>query len=348
MIEINNNKLTFDEKHLFKSPITTFKGILDRYNQYEVNLMLHVVSDPSCRYESTVGEGRHSEDISNLSAKNRLINIIENKKINSAPKGFYSNKVKSIYPNEIKSVSFAYCNQSDADKHFKARNSEYSIIFFHDFLNMNGIQPVQYINEANDSEIRNLSFNDIHLLESYSSSYDMRWENEWRIKQSLDFSELDVAFITVPYEDYNEFLDNSLFDDYIILPSNILTSPFEFYQILHNIDVFGWGEQIKLYGEWPFDFHDFPELSEQEKEAFLKRCLDHINALSKAAIQCHYEHKYISKFSSFISSLKEEHIKSNAFINAKNVFGNTKEPNNAIRDLLIHCYEERREIQDIE
>src|SRR5690606_42055725 len=75
---------------------------------------------------------------------------------------------------------------------FPTRRS--SDLFFHDFLIDRGLKKVIYINDQSPLELRALMFNSPHLIESYGKGYDMRWENEWRIKGSLEFKDNDVAF----------------------------------------------------------------------------------------------------------------------------------------------------------
>lgn len=69
MITINNGRISFVEKHLFDPKIERFEGIIERYRDYHVELFLHVVSDPSCRYEKGIGSTRTLKDIAGLSAK---------------------------------------------------------------------------------------------------------------------------------------------------------------------------------------------------------------------------------------------------------------------------------------
>lgn len=200
--------------------------MLERYSEYEVELFIHIISDPKCRYERGVGANRTLKEISGLSAKERFTSLIENRVINANPKGFYANKVKNEnkHPEEIKSVSLAYCKQDEVSKHFDARASEYGLVFFHDFLQESGIIPVRYINEEDEESIRRLVFNEAFALEAYGRKYDMRWENEWRINHDVIFDVHNVAFIIVPDDEYHEFIElviqKSL--EYYILPSSVV------------------------------------------------------------------------------------------------------------------------------
>jgi len=348
MITINNGRISFVEKHLFDPKIEMFDGIIDRYRNYTVELFVHVISDPSCRYEKGVGSSRTSKDIAELSAKDRFLSLLKNRNITANPKGFYANKFKSEkeLPEEIKSVSFAYCNQDEVAQHFAARNSEYSIIFHHDFLQSLGMIQVRYINEEDDESIRRLVFNEPFALEAYGKSYDMRWEKEWRISKNVAFESKDVAFVTVPDSEYHEFVHFTIYSglDYVILPASVFTDPFQFFLMAHGIEHHSW-QQIRIYGDWKVDFEMFPNFTDSEKEIFLDRCGLHINCLAKAEIQNVYEHRYISRFINFASRLDDSFLKKTSFRELNLVNENSGEPYQTHRDLMMHCYTERFEVQ---
>lgn len=348
MITINNGRISFVEKHLFDPKIETFDGIIDRYKDYNVELFIHVVSDPSCRYEKGVGSSRTLKNIAELSARDRFLSLLKNREITANPKGFYANKFRSEteLPEEIKSVSFAYCKQGEVARHFATRNSEYSIIFYHDFLQSLGMIPVRYINEEDEESIRRLVFNEPFALEAYGRGYDMRWENEWRINKNVAFESRDVAFITVPDSEYHEFVNLTIDDklDYLVLPASVFTDPFQFFLIADRMEHHSW-QQIRLYGEWTVDFDMFPEFSDVEKNEFLDRCELHISCLAKAEIQNVYEHRYISRFINFSSRLNDDFLKKTSFHELNLVNANAGEPYQTHRDLMMHCYTERFEVQ---
>ena len=348
MIKIESGRINFVEKHLFDPKIENFEGILERYNAYEVDLFIHIVSDPKCRYESGVGANRTLKAISGLSAKERFTNIIEQRVINANPKGFYANKVKDInkHPDEIKSVSLAYCNQNEVPSHFEARSSEYGLVFFHDFLLANGMIPVRYINEEDEESIRRLVFNDAYALEAYGKKYDMRWENEWRINHDVIFNEDDVAFIIVPDNEYHEFIElivNKGFN-YYVLPSSVFTDPLKFFLMAHTLEHHSWS-QIRLYGEWKVDFDMFPDLNEDEEAEFREECGEHLMCLIKAEVQDAYERRYVSRFMNFASHLDEAFLDKTSFKELQLVSDNAQEPYQTHRDLMMHCYTARFEIQ---
>jgi hypothetical protein len=348
MIKIDSGKISFVENHLFDPVIEKFDGILERYREYEIELFIHIVSDPSCRYESGVGSNRTLKDISALSAKERFKSILKNRAINANPKGFYANKLKDdqVYPDEIKSVSLAYCHQNEVQKHFSARKSEYGFVFFHDFLQSLGMLPVRYINEEDDESIRRLVFNEAFLLEAYGKNYDMRWEKEWRINRDLLFELDDVAFIIVPDEEYAEFIDFTIAEglDYYILPASVFTDPLKFFLMADGMEHHSWS-QIALYGEWKVDFDMFPEFTSDEETEFIARCGEHLNCLAKAEIQDAYERRYVSRFMNFASSLTESFLGKTSFNSLKTVSANAREPYQTHRDLMIHCYTKRLEVQ---
>lgn len=348
MITINNGRISFVEKHLFDPKIEKFDGIVERYKNYHVELFLHVISDPSCRYEKGAGSARTLKDIAELSAKERFLSLLENREITANPKGFYANKFKKgeEFPDEIKSVSFAHCKQEEVAKHFEARNSEYSITFYHDFLQSLGMIPVRYVNEEDEESIRRLVFNEPFALEAYGRNYDMRWEKEWRINKSVAFKPHDVAFITVPDSEYHEFINLTIHGnlDYLILPASVFTDPFKFFLIADSMEHHSW-QQIRIYGEWKVDFEMFPDFTDAEKEAFLDECGVHIECLAKAEIQNIYEHKYISRFMNFASRLEDDFLHKTSFKELALVHANADEPYQTHRDLMMHCYTTRFEIQ---
>jgi len=348
MIKIDSGKASFVENHLFDPVIEKFDGILERYREYEVELFIHIVSDPSCRYESGAGANRTLKDISMLTAKERFKSILVNRTINANPKGFYANKLKDdqVQPDEIKSVSFAYCQQDEVKKHFSARKSEYGFVFFHDFLQDLGMLPVRYINEEDEDSIRRLVFNEAFLLEAFGNSYDMRWEKEWRINRDLFFDASDVAFIIVPDEEYAEFIEFTMKEcvDYYVLPASVFTDPLAFFLMADGMEHHSW-HQIAIYGDWKVDFEMFPEFTSDEKDEFIKRCGEHLNCLTKAEIQDAYERRYVSKFMNFASSLSESFLEKTSFNSLKTISANANEPYQTHRDLMMHCYTERFEVQ---
>lgn len=348
MIKVINNRIVFVENHLFAPKIEVFDGIIERYKDYQVELFLHVISDPSCRYESGVGSDRTSKIYSHLSAKDRFLDLLESKELTANPKGFYSNKIKDgdSFPEEIKSVSFAYCTQDEASKHFDARNSEYGIVFYHDFLQSLGMIPVRYINEEDEESIRRLVFNDAFALEAYGRSYDMRWEKEWRINKNVSFTPEDVAFVIVPDDEYDEIMhlivNKEL--DYIVLPSSVFTDPLKYFQIAHTMEHHSWN-QIRIYGDWKVDFDSFPDFTDEEREMFLDQCGDYVECLAKAEIQYVYESRFVSRFMNFASKLDNSFLKKTSFKELDLVSKNVDEPYQTNRDLMMHCYTQRAKIQ---
>ncbi|NBF15549.1 hypothetical protein GV729_09745 [Pseudomonas sp. Fl4BN2] len=348
MITINNGRISFVEKHLFDPEIEKFEGIIERYSDYHVELFLHVVSDPSCRYEKGVGAARVVKDIAGLSAKERFLRLLNNRELTANPKGFYASKLKKGEepPQEIKSVSFAHCTQEEVAQHFEARNSEYGVIFYHDFLQSLGMIPVRYVNEEDEESIRRLVFNEPFALEAYGRNYDMRWEKEWRVNKNVTFESHHVAFIVVPDNEYHEFVHLTIHADldYLVLPASVFTNPFKFFLIADSMEHHSW-QQIRIYDDWKVGFDMFPEFTGAEKEEFLNRCEVHIECLAKAEIQNIYENRYISKFMNFASRLDVGFLNKTSFKEIALVNKNAGEPYQAHRDLMMHCYTERFEVQ---
>ncbi|CAH8182086.1 hypothetical protein [Vibrio aestuarianus] len=347
-IDKDSGRVSFVEKHLFDPKIEEFDGIIERYKDYNVELFLHIVSDPSCRYEKGIGSTRTLKDIADLSAKERFISLLHNRELTANPKGFYANKFKTgeEFPDEIKSVSFAHCTQAEVSQHFDARNSEYGLVFYHDFLQSQGMIPVRYVNEEDKESIRRLVFNEPFALEAYGRRYDMRWENEWRINRDVGFDTQDVAFVVVPDDEYHEFIDLSIEEelDYLFLPSSVFKSPFDFFLNADSMEHHSW-QQIRIYGEWKVDFEMFPEFDNSEKEAFIDECGVHLDCLAKAEIQYAYESRYISRFLNFASRLDDDFLKETSFKELSLVNANAGEPFQTHRDLMMHCYTKRYEIQ---
>ena len=349
MLKVHNGRIDFIEKHLFEPAITKFEGILERYSGYEVEMFLHIVSDPGCRYESGAGANRVSRELADLSAKERFTSLIDKRVINANPKGFYANKVKNkrSHPREIKSVSLSYCKQTEVDKHFAARKSEYGMVFFHDFLQEKGMIPVRYINEEEDEEsIRRLVFNEAFALEAYGISYDMRWENEWRINCDVKLEIDDVAFLIVPDAEYHEYIELIIEKglEYYILPSSVFTNPLKFFLMAHNMEHHSWS-QITVYDGWKVDFEIFPDLNSDEEAEFLERCGEHLRCLAAVEVQGVYEKRFVSRFLTFASSLTEEFLDKTSFKELELVSINADEPYQTHRDLMMHCYTERLKVQ---
>jgi hypothetical protein len=209
-----------------------------------------------------------------------------------------------------------------------------------------GMLPVRYINEEDEESIRRLVFNEAYLLEAYGRAYDMRWEKEWRINRDLKFDIEDVAFIVVPDQEYAEFVNFTITEgmDYYVLPSSVFTDPLAFFLMADSMDHHSWS-QIALYGEWKVDFDMFPDFTTDEEAEFIARCGEHIECLSKAEIQDVYERRYVSKFINFASKLDKVFLAKTSFDSLATVSANAGEPYQTHRDLMMHCYTERLDIQ---
>jgi hypothetical protein len=232
-------------------------------------------------------------------------------------------------------------------QHFSARASKYGIVFFHDFLNNRGIREVRYINDEEESALHSLLFNSPHLLESYSSKYDMRWENEWRIQGQLSFSEEDIAFLIVPDEEYNEFIDLQIGEqigEYGILPASVFDHPVRFLLMAHQLEHHSWS-QIEILGGLLVDFDMFPLPNEDEVKEINKRCGFWIDCLRKAEIQEFYEHRYASRFLKFAGSLNEQALPTAFRGKLEAISANAREPFATHRDLMMACYGEMFYIQ---
>jgi hypothetical protein len=351
LITVCNGEITYNEKHLFDNKVEDLEGIAKRYNDFDVNIFIHIVSDPSCRYESGVGKNRITPDFASLSARERFLSILKKRKLVGNPKGFFANKHKTnavvSVNNEIKSVSFAYCNMNNVPDHFQARKSKYGIVFFHDLLSDRGVREVKYINETNPESLRSIVFNSAYLLEAYGKSYDMRWEKEWRVKGKLEFDDDEVAFVIVPDEDYDDILNIIIREkvgDYVIMPASVFDDPVQFFYMLPKLEHCYWS-QIRIYDDWKVGFDMFPKPTSEELEEFQAKCGSWIEYLRKAAIQELYEYRYIKKFLSFSENIESSHFKGTSLEKLELVSKNSDEPYQTQRDLMMACYTELADIQ---
>jgi hypothetical protein len=353
MLLINSkDQIEYDIDYLKNGELKTLDDVIKRYESSNMHLFYHVISSPTCRYESKFGKHRISKAISNMSADERFINILKNRKIVANPKSFFVNKTKAALEpknfDEIRSVSFTLSSISDLVAHFEARDSQYAICFFHDFLQDKGIRRVQYINDYRTEDIQRIVFSSPHLIEIYSSNYDMRWEAEWRIKGDLRFTDDDVAFLIVPDSDYKRMVDLFSKDEdlsgYVyIIPGSTFTSPVDHLFQIQNSDNLAFG-QVPLFrqgfdDELLMDTDEFPELLSGEREAFERKAGKYLRALAKSTIHDCYENRFVNRFIDFIEKLDSSNWEMSCIPDINNIKKNLDEPWQSHRDLTIVCYE---------
>lgn len=343
--------------HLFGDVPKTYQEVIDRYSGFEGRLFHHIVSSPQCNYEKRFGKGRIPVATAHLSARERFQNILKSRHIIGNPKSFFVNKNKSTLTpaqiDAIKSVSFALASHSEVAKHFQARDSQYGICFHHDFLEDLGARPVVYLNESAEEEIPQLIFNSPHLVEVTAKGYDMRWENEWRIKRELRFSTDDVAFLIVPDSDFESMLewieaelqdDGSFLDDYIVLPASVFSDPLDYLYMIPKLRHQAWS-QVPLFGEWKVDFDDFPPPTAADRSSMQRRAADALLCLGKAAVHEVYEDRHVRRFLSFASGITDETLDRLLTGRLEEVTKNGGEPRASVRDLVIAAYTTLFEIQ---
>ena len=336
--------------HLVEREMETFDEIIERYNKLDITLFYPIVSSPNCRYERRFGEGRIPNDILKSNEKERFIKIISNKSIYGNPKGFFVNKQKfSLTPSQIdaiKSVSFALCDIDELNDHFEARGSEFGICFFHDFLSKNGITKVTYINNKSEEELDRLIFNSPHLLEVYSDSYDMRWENEWRIHDKLSFQYDDIAFVIVPdiyCDEISEWLVDEIDAIFPIIPSSAYKDSIDLLLMIPKLDN-GWCQfkyRTKWGGKICMDFDEFPDLTLSDRIELRTKMGDALNCIPKSEIQGCYEDRYTKRFLKFLGQLRSYSL----FDRLKNIEINAKETFYANVDLIRESYKALHDIQ---
>lgn len=287
-----------------------------------------------------------------MTEEERFVNILKNKKIIGNPKSFFVNKGKATIEtrefNEIRSVSFTLSSINELPKHFNARNSQYAICFFHDFLQAKGMRRVQYLNDHKIDDIQSIVFSSPYLVEIYSTSYDMRWESEWRIKEDLQFTDEDVAFLILPDSEYKRLVDQFLSDDELsgypyLIPASTFTSPIDHLFQIQNSDNLDFG-QIPLFRQNCDDgllMHtdEFPELLPDERDAFSKQGGKYLRALAKATIHECYEHRFVKRFINFVDKLENSSWGMSCIPDINNIRKKIDEPWHNHLDLTRVCYE---------
>lgn len=322
MLTINRNgRIEMDIDHLLEPTPITMDDAVGRYSTLELNLFYHVISSPLCRYEQRFGKGRVPNSVLKMDARERFKSILKAGMINGNPKGYFVNKHKDALTasqlDSIKSVSFALCKREEMPRHFTARESEYAICFFHDFLDNSGVRPVSYLNGRNEREQQTLIFSAPHLAEVFSPKYDMRWENEWRVKGMLEFCPDDVAFVVAPDCDYKSMLDwlhsddNDL-EDYTLLPSSIFCDTLKYLEMVPKLDHSGWS-QIRLYDELLMDFEEFLPLTKSDKAEMHRLADQYLTCMAEAELHDLYEHRFTSRFFEFLGDLDDAVKKSPLF-----------------------------------
>lgn len=337
--------------HLLEEAPADMPSVIERYKGLKVTLFHHVVSSPECGYERRFGKGRVPDAVLKLSADERMKQILRERHIIGNPKGYFVNK---HHPNltatdveEIKSVSFTLCDSEELPRHFDARGSDYGICFFHDFLESAGMRPVVYLNDLGTPlEQRQLVFNAPHLLEVQSSRYDMRWENEWRIKGRMSFTSGDVAFLFVPDAVYDAWIhwliDENL--DYVALPSSMVRDPLTYLRLLPKMEHCSW-HQIELFGGLLMNFEEFLPYTSRDREQMEDKAGVTVSCLVKAEMQQLYEERFVKRHRSFIRQLRSDVMSSALMDKLARVEANANQPWLCSIDLAKTAYEALFEIQ---
>ncbi len=350
MIKIEDYNLTYNTDHLNSPKPTTYSHVIERLESLECKLFYNIISSPDCRYEKKFSKDRIKDHYKNLDAESRFKNIFDEKVLYANPKSYFVNKLK-ILPkncNEIKSVSFSLSDYLDVPKHFKARGSEFGICFLHDFLQNNGLRPVEYLNGSDDIKIKKLVLNSPHLIEVYNNSYDMRWENEWRINKDLNFDQQDIAFVIVPSDRLEYFIEwfseNKDFDNIKVLSSNLFKSYVDFLIQYPQQSDNNWG-QVEAFGSndsrgLKLSPENFNDLSLSQKLQFQYENLSELKCLAKNALLDAYEAVYISRYLKFRSFIIDVESPSSLFTEYENILDNKDEPEDANRDLIKSLFGE--------
>ena len=350
MITVDNYNLYYDTEHLHTPKPETYEDVIKRLDPIECKLFYNIVSSPDCRYERNYSEERIKDHYKNLEAESRFKNIFTEKIIYANPKSFFVNKLNIIPKdcNEIKSVSFTFSDYTDLPKHFTARGSEFGICFFHDFLQNKGLRPVEYLNENEYDRNRKLVFNSPHLIEVCSRGYDMRWENEWRLNSDLSFTQEDIAFVIVPQDKHEYFvewfMENDDFQEIQILTSNTYKSYVD-HLIYYPQQCDNSWNQVEIFREGPYGGglkvspECFNGLSVKEKSDFMTENPLELKCFVKNTILLNYELGYTNRFIRFKNKIANIGNLGNLFQDYTNVESNFEEPIDAQRDLIIGLFE---------
>ena len=83
MLLINSkDQIEYDIDYLKNEELKTLDDVIHRYESSNMNLFYHVVSSPTCRYEKKFGKNWLSVEILKMSAEERFVNILKNRKKN--------------------------------------------------------------------------------------------------------------------------------------------------------------------------------------------------------------------------------------------------------------------------
>jgi hypothetical protein len=332
--------------HLFEMSPMQIDEIIERYTKLDGTLFHHIISSPSCRYEKGFGCGRVPTNIAVMSAKERFKSILTGQCIQGNPKSYFVNKLKGSLTatqiEEIKSVSFALCEHAMVKRHFEARDSMYGICFHHDFLQDRGVRPVVYVNDSAPDEMAQIVFNSPYLVETYGGSYNMQWENEWRIKGELRFEADDIAFLIVPDEDYltmYEWLSQGNFEECVLFPASVYDDPISYLYMIPKLQHQAW-HQIPIDGEMKMkmDFEEFLPATAADRRSMTAQAGAALECLVKAAVHEVYEARYAKRFFRFAHGIKDDTLEKLLATDLNRIVNNSKEPTKSIRDLVISAY----------
>jgi hypothetical protein len=297
--------------HLLEDVPDKFDDIVERYKSLPVRLFFHVVSSPKCSYERKFGKGRVPELLAKMSARERFLRILTGRMIHGNPKSYFVNKHKECLTASqvegLKSVSFTLCDFEELPAHFNARGSSYGVCFFHDFLQHAGIRPVVHLPDHELGTQREIVFNSPFLVETYGRAYDMRWENEWRIKKELRFSNEDIAFLIAPDDDY-ETIANWTFDNGFecpVLPASIFYDPLSYLRMLPKLHHESWG-QIRLFEDLLLDFEEFKPYTEDDRRQMTAEVGDILSCIVRVDLLEQYQHRYTQRYLEFVGALNDE------------------------------------------
>lgn len=348
MITVDNFNLYYNTEHLRTPKPKTYGEVIQRIDAIHCRLFYNIISSPDCRYEKNFSEGRLQPHYKNMSAEDRFKNIFAESIMHANPKSFFINKL-NVQPTDcedIKSVSFTHCDYRELQRHFDARNSEYGICFFHDFLQNNGIRPVVYLHRNHPDLIKQIVFNSPHLVEVSTKKYDMSWENEWRIKNNLSFVQSDIAFVIVPQERHSFYVDwfqdQNGFEEVQVLSANVFKSPVDHLLFYPRQDDNSW-RQIGIFPDengngLKIDAEDFDDLTTLEKKQFSRQNSQNLDRFCKNTIISAYEYAITSRYLRFMEKICHTDGSTALFEEYQLVRDNRTEPEDAQRDMVKDLY----------
>lgn len=167
-------------------------GDLLRFETDGDRYFFHVVAGPKSRYEQ---QYMHRINYPNLSVGERTESIVALGRIEGRPKGIFINDLSPERHAHLRSVSLTLANVRLLQEHFQRRASETAFCFDHGYLWARGIRPVRHVRAIQEIDFVDEGWETAYLYDAANIRYDFRWEEEWRVRDSLDFGPQSLSFV---------------------------------------------------------------------------------------------------------------------------------------------------------